>query len=227
MLNKLKEILNKINKKTKIIILVALLAVILTITIVLLTKNNVLTGFIKKTDSAEIKNEFEKLNNELSEDGKEYPEVKLPSDNSLKYATIDDVLNILNTGGDEVIYFGYPTCIYCRNAIQVLVDTAKETSLDVIYYLELEETDDKYNELVEALGDELTVEEDGKKKVYLPLVIFITDGKIISYNKGTLFSQEDPYQKLDDSQVNGLSEIYRYGINDVISSKNLKKDKKL
>ena len=222
MLKNIKEKLNKINKKTKIIILAALLAVILTITIILLTNNNVLTGFIKNPEGTQIKNEFEKLNNKLSEDGKEYPEVKLPSDNILKYTTIDEVLNILNTGGDEVIYFGYPTCIYCRNAIQVLIDTAKETSLDIIYYLELEETNEKYNELVEALSDELTIEEDGKKKVYLPLVIFITDGKIISYNKGTLSSQEDPYQKLDDSQVKGLSEIYRYGINDVMSSKNLK-----
>ena len=219
------NMLKKINKKTKIIILVALVAVILTIAIILLTKTGALTSFIKNPDGAEIKNEFEKLNNKLSEDGKEYPEVKLPSKNIFKYITIDEVLNILNTSGDEVIYFGYPTCIYCRNAIQVLVDTAKETTLDVIYYLELEEIDPKYSELIDALGEELIIVEDGKKKVYLPLVIFITDGKIISYNKGTLFSQEDPYQKLDDSQVKGLSEIYRHGINDVISSKNLKKDK--
>ena len=223
MLSKIKKILNKLNKKTKIIILVALLVITITITIILLTKNGTLTVFIKNPEGTEIKDEFEKLNNQLSEDGREYPEVKLPSDNILKYTTIEDVLNILNTGGDEVIYFGYPTCIYCRNAIQVLVDTAKETSLDVIYYLELEETNPKYSELADALGEELTIEEDGMKKVYLPLVIFITDGKVISYNKGTLFSQEDPYQKLDDSQVQGLSEIYRYGINDVISSKNLKK----
>ena len=225
MLSKIKKILNKLNKKTKIIILVALLVITITITIILLTKNGTLTVFIKNPEGTEIKDEFEKLNNQLSEDGREYPEVKLPSDNILKYTTIEDVLNILNTGGDEVIYFGYPTCIYCRNAIQVLVDTAKKTSLDVIYYLELEETNPKYSELADALGEELTIEEDGKKKVYLPLVIFITDGKVISYNKGTLFSQEDPYKKLDDSQVKGLSEIYRYGINDVISSKILKKGK--
>ena len=218
------NILKKINKKTKIILLIALLALILSITIILLSNNNIL-NFIKNQDSIEIKNKYEELNNALSENGKRYPKVNLPSDNKLKYVTIDKVLNIFNTGGDEVIYFGYPTCVYCRNAIQVLVDTAKETTLDVIYYLELDENDKKYGSLVHVLGEELIILEDGKRKVYLPLVIFIKDGKITSYNKGTLFSQEDPYQKLDESQVKGLSEIYKYGINEVISSKNYKKDK--
>ena len=50
------------------------------------------------------------------------------------------------------------------------------------------------------------------------LVLFVVDGQIVSYNIGTLFSQENPYIPLDDSQVQGLSEIYRYGINDVLSS---------
>ena len=34
-----------------------------------------------------------------------------------------------------VIYIGYPECIYCRVAVQVLLDTAKGTKLDNIYYL--------------------------------------------------------------------------------------------
>jgi len=51
-----------------------------------------------------------------------------------------------------------------------------------------------------------------------PLVIFVANGRVVSYNKGTLFSQEDPYTELDKSQVEGLSEIYKYGIRDVVDS---------
>ena len=46
----------------------------------------------------------------------------------------------------------------------------------------------------------------------------MADGQIVSYNKGTLFSQEDPYTELDASQIQGLSEIYRYGIRDVLEA---------
>ena len=49
-------------------------------------------------------------------------------------------------------------------------------------------------------------------------MIFVVNGDIVSYNKGTLFSQEDPYDELDDFQVNGLSEIYNYGTMDVLDS---------
>ena len=50
----------------------------------------------------------------------------------------------------------------------------------------------------------------------------MVNGNVVSYNKGTLFSQEDPYVELDDYQVEGLSEIYRYGINDVLDSMRIK-----
>lgn len=217
----LKKIFN--NKKLLLMLGIILVIIIIVIIAILVLGNDNLIGHVKNPEGIEIKNDFESLNDVISDEGKEYPEVKIPENNILKYTTIDGVLNVLNNGGDEVIYFGYPTCIYCRNAIQVLMDTAEETELDVIYYLNVDENDSKYNELVQALGDELTETTDGKEKLYIPLVIFITDGKVISYNKGTLFSQEDPYQTLDESQVQGLSEIYRYGINDVVSSKKLKK----
>ena len=56
------------------------------------------------------------------------------------------------------------------------------------------------------------------------LVMFIVNGNIVSYNKGTLFSQTDPFVMLDSSQAMGLSEIYQYGINDVIESIKMKKE---
>ena len=74
--------------------------------------------------------------------------------------------------------------------------------------------------MLNVLGDEFIDTSNGERKVYSPLVIFVADGKIVSYNKGTLFSQEDPYNELDASQIQGLSEIYRYGIRDVLNAMN-------
>ncbi len=54
----------------------------------------------------------------------------------------------------------------------------------------------------------------------MPTVLFIVNGEVASSNVGTLFSQEDPYVELDKDQVFGLSEIYSYGIRDVISGLN-------
>lgn len=173
-------------------------------------------------DGRKIAKEYESLNNKDSEEGKKYPTVNIPSNNVLKYSSSEEILKILDGGSDAVVYFGYATCLYCRTAIQVLCDTAKNTELDVIYYLDVYEKDNKYDELLNVLGDELVDNTDGKKNITSPLVIFIVDGKVVSYNKGTLFSQDDPYIELDNSQIDGLSEIYGYGIKDVVDSKKLK-----
>ena len=176
-------------------------------------------SFNRKTDSYLIKNEYEELNDEISPNGKKYPRVFLPENNKIKYVNVDDVYDMFKNRKSMVIYFGYPTCLYCRSAIEVLCDVAKKTDLEVIYYLEIDKDTD-YSKILEYLKEELIKENDGKKEITLPLVIFSADGNIVSYWEGTLFSQEDPYQRLNDSQIKGLSEIYEYGIKDVLSGYN-------
>ena len=210
--------LKKILKNKKILLILGTVLISL-IVIILLSQVNTIFGYIKNPDGVKIEQEFEKLNNKTSEDEREYPKVNISSKNILRYTSINEIISIMNNKEDAVIYFGYPTCIYCRTAIQVLMDTAKETEIDAIYYLNADESEKYYNELVNILGEELTEEQNGVRKIYIPLVAFIASGKVVSYNKGTLFSQEDPYQELDESQIEGLSEIYKYGINDVVSSK--------
>ena len=166
--------------------------------------------------------------------------------NNIKYITLDETLNILKNG-TAAIYIGYAECIYCRSAVQVLVDTAKEMELENIYYLNISEVwdikeldennevvtiteaEEGYHELLTELGDDyyieqyiLTNEKDeeistGEQRVKVPLVIFVVNGEIVSSNVGTLFSQEDPYIPLDEDQILGLKEIYQYGIKDVLN----------
>lgn len=217
MINKLKELVK--NKKMLVLIVGAIVAlVVIVIVLFMLFGKNGLIGGITNPDGEKFKDEYEQLNNQLTEDGKNYPEVKLPSNNVIKYSSTTEVLNILENDGDAVVYFGYPTCLYCRSAIEVLCDVAKDTKLDAIYYVDVEEKDENYSKLVEALGEEFVVDNEGTKELYAPLVIFVAYGNVVSYNRGTLFSQEDPYTELDYYQVEGLSEIYGYGIRDVLES---------
>ena len=241
------KMLDEKKKKIVIIVGVLVLALVLILILVGLFKDESFLS-IKNEDGIKFANEYEQLNNQEAEEGKKYPKVEIPNDNIIKYATVNDIVNIFKTNGDAVVYFGYSTCLYCRNAIQVLIDTAYESELDVIYYINIEEVWDKYEldennkvvktqeandnyyELLDLLGSELVYDyklksSDGKeivtgvKRIEVPLVIFMTNGRVSSYNKGTLFSQEDPFVELDNSQVKGLSEIYYYGIRDVVSAK--------
>ena len=235
------------NKKKFIIISITIIILILLIiSIPMLFKKE--TELSSKTDAERFKQEYEELNNKVVTGSQKYIQVNISSDNIIKYSNIDDVLNIFENQEDAVIYFGYPSCSYCRSAIQVLLDTTKETKLDVINYIDIEEfwevkkldpnnkvvtekePNDKYYELLSVLGDEVLTEyilydesgneiKTGDKKIEAPLVVFITNGEISGYNKGTIFSHKNQLSELEKVQKEGLSSIYNSGINDVVSSK--------
>lgn len=238
------------NNKLNVITFIGVIVVILIVLFFVFFSDNNGVGslFSEASDSVKFEDEYEDLNNKTVDGDKKYPKVKLPSNNLIKYSTIEEVLNIFNNKEDAVVYFGYSTCLYCRNAIQVLLDTAVDTELDELLYIDIEDYWDvkeldannniittkephvKYYELLNVLGDELITDyvllnsngeevKTGDKRIQYPLVIFIADGSVVSYNIGTLFSQDDPFVEMDDSQVEGLSKIYRYGIMDVVDSK--------
>lgn len=210
-------------KKQLLVLGGGIVVIAIFIVLVIVFSDNVfLAGSLYDPDEEKFKSEYEELNTMVTDDNQKYPVVNIPADNNIKYNTYDDVLKIFDNNGDAVVYLGTPTCAYCRNAIQVLLDTAKSMDLNVINYLEVDERNDGYDKLMKKLGDNFIVEENNQKSIYSPLVLFITNGSVVSYNKGTLFSQTDPFVKMDDSQIQGLSEIYKYGINDVLTSIKIK-----
>lgn len=216
-MDKIRDIFN--NKKMRIIFIVCvILLIILFILFFVFDKDNF--GFVDagNVDGKEIMNEYEELNNVKTEDGYYYLKVNIDKNNKFVYTNINEILNIFNNKSDAVVYFSYPSCLYCRTAIQVLHDTAKDMKIDKIYYMDVENKVDGYEELMDILGDKFVVDNNGNKEIYSPLVLFVANGDIVSYRKGTLFSQESPYDELDQSQIDGLSEIYRYGIMDVINA---------
>lgn len=217
--------------KKNIIILSIIVVIALVIAILFFLLNN--KGM---SDGERFKQEYEELNDS-------HLEVNIDSDNMIKYIGLEEAIDIIknDTG---VIYFGYPSCPWCRNAVPVLLDAASSTSLDTIYYVnaynirDVKEIDDDgnivttnegdrlYDDLLEVLDDILdpyTIIDDngevidlGEKRLYVPMVLFVKDGEVVSYHLSTVDSQEDPSISLNDSQRDELYNIYLDGINNVV-----------
>lgn len=187
---------------------------------------------IVSEDAINFKKEYELLNNRVnSSNNKVYPEVNIPKENVIKYSSYDEIFEILKSG-TGVIYLGYPECPWCRNLVPTMLMAAKEVEIDTIYYLNIKEDRDflilddnkkvitqkegskQYYKLVEALSSilddyVLTTNEGkevntGKKRVYVPIVIFVKDGKIIGKHIDTVESQKDPYVLLSDVEQEEL-----------------------
>lgn len=153
-------------------------------------------------DSLRFKNEYEALNGSIP--------MTISENNPIKYLDFTETEQILTTG-TGVIYFGFPSCPWCRNIIPVLFDTADKNNWDTIYYVnprELKSNEKNYNKLLEILSNYLR-ESDGKKVLYVPDVYFVKNGTIVGHHLSTVESQVDPTVSLTDEQVQELSNIYQ------------------
>ncbi len=192
---------------------------------------------IKKENSDEIKfkEEYEKLNGKITDD-KEYKTIEIPTNNGIKYKSAKEIIKILETG-TGVIYFGFPECPWCRNALPVLLKAKEEENLEEIYYfnaLSIRDTKrkdeagnivedkkgtDEYYKILELLGDKAEVydglDDENIKRLYFPTVVFVRDGKILSLHTSTVESQKDPYKNLTKKQTKELKDIYKEGIKEI------------
>src|SRR5574344_237503 len=154
------------------------------------------------TDTSKFKTEYEEGNNGII--------VNVSDDDKIKYVTPSEVLNIL-TSGTGIIYFGRPTCPWCRNVVPVLLEVARTNNLTVNYLNPGEITGDDVKDYVkvkEALDSYLDYDEDGTKSLHIPDVYFVYNGKILGHHLSTVSSQDDPYTALTSSQKQELINIY-------------------
>ena len=193
--------------------------------------------FLKPESMASrFKLEYESLNGQKTDDGREYMEVNINNDNKIVYADYKTIFDVLD--GTGVIYFGFPECPWCRNAVPILLEAAEESSIKQIYYLNNHDDRDtkvlkdgevitekegtsNYNKLLEKLGDKASVyeglEDKTIKRLYYPTVVFVKNGEITDYIEGTVESQEDPYTALTKDQRQELKDKYKSAINNLLS----------
>lgn len=92
--------------------------------------------YVPTTEEKNFKKDYESLNGATSVDGVKFSEVSIIKDNNIKYISMDEALDILDSGSG-IIYFGYASCPYSRSAVPVLLDAMTSSELDAIYYVNL------------------------------------------------------------------------------------------
>lgn len=176
-------------------------------------------------DSEKFEKEYESYNGQENANGRKYLEIDVDDKNVIKYSSYDEIFSLLEKG-TGVIYFGFPTCPWCRNLVPVLLDSSKEAGIDLIYYFNNKEDRDtkeldedgnitttkegtsNYYKLVEKLesylGEYQGLNDNSVKRLYYPTVIFVKNGKIVDIHIGTVDSQDNPSVFLNDEQYKEL-----------------------
>lgn len=108
--------------------------------------------------------------------------------NLLETKSIDEVTNIINnkTG---VVFLCNPKSDWCQYYAYLLNDAAIERGIDKIYYANIADernmNSNKYQKLVTALEDYLYTDDTNSKRIYMPNMTVVKDGKILANNNET------------------------------------------
>lgn len=190
-------------------------------------------------DALKFKDEYESLNDKDNSYGGKYLSIKISENNVIKYATFEEIIDLIDHG-TGVIYFGFPECPWCRNAVPVLLEAAESTGIDTIYYFNAVDIRDQKS--LDANGEIITTKEgtkeykqilkkldkyllpydglndDSIKRLYFPSVYFIKDGVVIGKHIDTVESHTDASKALNEEQKLELKTIYENYMMKVLDS---------
>ena len=141
-----------------------------------------------KVSGNEFQKEFEKYNDS-------YLKLDLKNVNAFKFSSFDEV-NQIFSNGSGVILFGKSNDDLTRKVVQVLINVVDNTGIDTIYYL------DSFDDII--LNEDIPLD--------MPVVMFVVDGKVLSYHVGTI---NDKVDLTEDEEIS-LYNIYLNGVHDVL-----------
>ena len=136
-----------------------LLFIALPILCVIMFAISIFTSTNKTTneDALKFKEEYEEFNGTVVYGDVKYSDLKIDENNPIKYSSYEEIIDVIKNGSG-IIYLGFPQCPWCRSALPVLFDVAKDNEISTIYYLNIKADRDAYvvedGELVYQLDDE-------------------------------------------------------------------------
>ena len=167
------------------------------------------------------KEEYESLNGEKTESGELYPTVYISEELTVAFPTEEEVLGLFRDG-TGILYFGFPECPWCRTLLPVLSEVLSEYPGITLYSCDLRPERDEYRmeangeirqirEGTEFYGRLLSVldgwigpyqglNDDTLKRIYMPTLVFLKDGAILSVHINTVDGQKSGYDPLTDEQ---------------------------
>ena len=130
--------------------------------------------------------------------------------NVFVYRNLDEINKILENG-TGVVYLGFPECPWCRGYIPYLNEVAINEHLDKIYYFNIlndrKNNTSGYKKTVELLNDYLKYDNEGNKRIYVPAVIAVNNGKIVGFDDESSLDTkgyETPEEYWKNEDLDGL-----------------------
>ena len=131
---------------------------------------------------------------------------QLPEENAFYYIEKDGVETLL-LHGTGILFLGFPECPWCQAYLPQLNEVLLANDAKAAYYnIYKDKTDDRtfYDQIasdIESINDTGTpiiqYNNEGKQVIYMPLVLFVKNGRITAYNNETSTTDSKVIQPAD------------------------------
>ena len=182
-------------KNKKLIIGVALIAIILIVGGILLVVNKK----SYKQSALDFKEEYEKVNGTTMIDDIKYRTLDIDKKNPYVKVSIDEIAKKIKNGETFYLYVGDHLCPWCRSGIEKMIEVANREKVEIIYYVDF--WDDNHNEILRDLYD---LDEDGN----VVQTKEATDGYKVLYDAVEDFIQDYVITKDGVDYDTGVKKVY-------------------
>lgn len=184
------------------------------------------------SDALRFQQEYEELNSTIRDDGVYMKSVQVPSDNMIKYVTIEEALEFSETG-TGVVFLGAGWCRLCRITASLIAEASSSHNIP-IHYVSLKRFGGSsgevgYQELAELVGEYMRgwgtafanvtgsestiisrIEEiqDGEYRMFAGILLFYNKGTLTGMNVGTIEGHYDVDTLLNSQQEEKFLEMF-------------------
>lgn len=126
-----------------------------------------------------------------------------------KNKNIDEAINLISSG-TGIVFMCTPKSEWCQYYAKFLNDVVIEKNINEIYHLDIKEErsleTNKYQKLSSLLSDYLLTDDVGNKRINMPDIVFVKNGKIIANDNETsvVTSELNPSEYWTDKKIYDL-----------------------
>lgn len=126
----------------------------------------------------------------------------------------DEAIQYFTQEKSGVLYFGFSSCPWCKEAKPILKNVAKDNGIDIQYVKVRDEeknrlyTDEQKAIIEPSIQDYMSNNDEGILTLYVPLVLVVKNGKVIDGHEGTLESHDATERKMTNDEKEQLTKIY-------------------
>lgn len=156
-----------------------------------------------------------KVDNNYNKFSTEY--LLVDKNNIYKYSSIDEVIRTLNEG-TGIIFLCTPDSEWCQMYALYLNDELIKNNINEIKYLNIknyrELNTSKYQKIVDLLENYIYKDDTGERKIFMPDVTFVKNGKIIFHDNETslVASDQEPMEYWTEQKILELKNKFREAI---------------